>query len=95
MGQNLGGTPCSDEPQTEQVDQIFLPTVAPSSVQSVLGRTQEPTFTYSVNAPDCEGCAVEFMSQIESFWFVSDHKDYAYIDALSHYIHVSFIRPTK
>ena len=37
MGQNLGGTPCSDEPQTEQVDQIFVPTVAPSSVQSVVG----------------------------------------------------------
>ena len=75
LGQNLGGTPCSESEQAEFIEQTFKPIALTSVPEEIQGMT-EPEFSYGVSAPECDGCEVEFSVRSTDFWFVSDQNQY-------------------
>ena len=85
MGRHLGQTPCSTLDQPEEIDEVFLPTPRHS-----MSKQTNHSFAYGVNAPECDGCSVEFNSTAELFWLESNQKNLAVIDSFSHYTTMSF-----
>ena len=90
LGQNLGGTPCSELEQAELIEQTFKPVALTSVPEEIQGMT-EPEFSYGVNAPECDGCEVEFSVRSTDFWFVSDQNQYLSLNTEMVSV-VSFIR---